>query len=331
MKYLLSSEALDMLSRKADSHISETVQDLIQSVIRSKASNYEFEFYKENVYLPQSLRKTNLEKKILSINLELMHLSQKYNFSRLQELGDSSGVNDSDNVNDLNEIDRYNVVSLFLDCLTKEEFEEYSQFELSEKDLRLAKHRYRHMLSQEVDISLPRFELMTDYFGMMGFFDILFDDYKSGDINQDNLIDDCESEDMNRDNLVSEFKNPGLKFRFKSNLNESKILLLYNNLIVKNCISHKTSKEEFLWVFGVDNFVVIDCRIEWLKSKSLAVYFIDSLYNYNFITNNLRIWSIGGKVLGIKNMAQIKQNYISINSQGKPKDYELIDEIIDFL
>lgn len=319
------------LLRKADSNIPETIQDLIQSVIRSKASNYEFEFYNENVYLPQSLQVTNLEKKILSTNLELFRLSQKYNFGRMQELGESFGVDDGDNVNYLNETDRYNVVSLFLDCLTKDEFEEYSQCKLSEKDLRLAKHWYRRMFGQRVDITLPRFELITDYFGLMGFFDVLFDEYESGDINQDKLIDDYESRDIGQNNLVGEFKNPEAKYRFKSNLNEIQILNLYKGLIENNCISQMTSQEEFLWIFGIDNLDVNGWRIEWLESKSLAVYFIDILYRDNYIAKNLKIWSIGANVFGIKNMAQIKQSYFSTNSKGKPKGYELIDEIIELL
>jgi len=115
------------VTRKADSNIPETVQELIQSVIRSKASNYEFEFYKENIYLPLTLQKTNLEQRILSTNLELIRLSKEYNFSRLQETDYSTGNNDGVNENDLDENDRYNLVSIFLDCLTKDEFEEYSR------------------------------------------------------------------------------------------------------------------------------------------------------------------------------------------------------------
>ena len=310
MNFLLNSESLlDHVTRKADSNIPETVQELIQSVIRSKASSHEFEFYKENIYLPLTLQKTNLEQRILSTNLELIRLSKEYNFSRLQETDYSTGNNDGVNENDLDENDRYNLASIFLDCLTKDEFEEYSRCEFSDKDLITIKNWYRRGFGRKIEITLPRFELITDYFGLINFFDSLIQDFDSD----------------------YKVKNPATKYRFKTNLTESKIQSLYIKLIEKECISRQTSQDEFLWIFGVDNSKVDIGYIEWLESKSMAVYFIDMLYNYNFLINIKRMWSIGSRVFGIKYMAQIKQNYISTNSSGKPKGYAIIDEIISSL
>ena len=310
MNFLLNSESLlDHVTRKADSNIPETVQELIQSVIRSKASNYEFEFYKENIYLPLTLQKTNLEQRILSTNLELIRLSEEYNFSRLQETDYSTGNNDGVNENDLDENDRYNLASIFLDCLTKDEFEEYSRCEFSDKDLITIKNWYRRGFGRKIEITLPRFELITDYFGLINFFDSLIQDFDSD----------------------YKVKNPATKYRFKTNLTESKIQNLFEVLIDKECISPQTSQDEFLWIFGVDNSKVDIGYIEWLKSKSMAVYFIDMLYAFNFLTNFDKMWAIGSRVFGIKNMAQIKQNYISTNSSGKPKGYAIIDEIISSL
>lgn len=318
MNFLLNSESLlDHVTRKADSNIPETVQELIQSVIRSKASNYEFEFYKENIYLPLTLQKTNLEQRILSTNLELIRLSEEYNFSRLQETDYSTGNNDGVNENDLDENDRYNLVSIFLDCLTKDEFEEYSRCEFSDKDLITIKNWYRRGFGRKIEITLPRFELITDYFGLISFFD--------------SLIQDFEYFGVSSDDSDYKVENPATKYRFKTSLTESKIQSLYIKLIEKECISRQTSQDEFLWVFGVDNSKVDVGYIEWLKSKSMAVYFIDMLYNYNFLINIERMWSIGSRVFGIKNMAQIKQNYLTINKTGKPKGYESIDKIIDSL
>lgn len=310
MNFLLNSESLlDHVTRKADSNIPETVQELIQSVIRSKASNYEFEFYKENIFLPLTLQKTNLEQRILSTNLELIRLSKEYNFSRLQETDYSTGNNDGVNENDLDENDRYNLASIFLDCLTKDEFEEYSRCEFSDKDLITIKNWYRRGFGRKIEITLPRFELITDYFGLINFFDSLIQDFDSD----------------------YKVKNPATKYRFKTNLTESKIQNLFEVLIDKECISPQTSQDEFLWIFGVDNSKVDIGYIEWLKSKSMAVYFIDMLYAFNFLTNFDKMWAIGSRVFGIKNMAQIKQNYISTNSSGKPKGYAIIDEIISSL
>ena len=318
MNFLLNSESLlDHVTRKADSNIPETVQELIQSVIRSKASSYEFEFYKENIYLPLTLQKTNLEQRILSTNLELIRLSKEYNFSRLQETDYSTGNNDGVNENDLDENDRYNLASIFLDCLTKDEFEEYSRCEFSDKDLITIKNWYRRGFGRKIEITLPRFELITDYFGLISFFD--------------SLIQDFEYFGVSADDMNYKAENPATKYRFKSNLVESQILKLYKRLTESNCISQKTSQDEFLWIFGIENSKVDVGYIEWLKTKSLAVYFIDTLYKYNFLTNNDRMWSIGSKVFGIKNMAQIKQNYFNTNNNGKPKGYESIDEIIDSL
>ncbi len=321
-----STELLDHLIRKEDSYISQTVRDLISVAIRSKTSNHEFDFFNETSYLPQSLRKTTLEKKILSTNLEIIKFSQQYGFSRMQEMGNSFGVNDG-----VDENDRYDAVSLFLDCLTKEEFEEYEKYELSEKDLRKAQQWYRRLFGQKVEISLPRFELITDYFGLMGFFDVLYDDYESLEAGEVYMSDNDEYKTIVQNDPECEIKTQGVKYRFKSNLIESKITQLYEKLIEKSCIGKLTSKEEFLWVFGVDSPDIQDVQIEWVKSKSLAVYFIDTLYSFNYINNNLKIWSIGGHVFSIKNMAQIKQNYFATNTNGKPKGYEVIDEIIDFL
>ena len=326
MNFIVNSQdLLDRISRKTDSCISQTVRDLISVAIRSKTSNHEFDFFRETSCLPKSLRKTNLEKKILSTNLEIIKFSQQYDFRRMQEMGNSFGVNDGDDEND-----RYDAVSLFLDCLTKEEFEEYEKYELSEKDLRKAQQWYRRLFGQKVEISLPRFELITDYFGLMGFFDVLYDDYESLEAGEAYMSDNDEYKSIDQNDPECEIETQRVKYRFNSNLIESKITQLYEKLIEKSCIGKLTPKDEFLWVFGVDSPDIHDVQIEWVKSKSLAVYFIDTLYNYNFI-NNLRIWSIGGHVFSIKNMAQIKQNYFATNTNGKPKGYEVIDEIIDFI
>lgn len=319
MKFLLDPLALaENLIKMSGHEIPESVNKLIDIVVREKTRNLEYDFYLVNKYLPKQLQKINLENKILSTNIELQNLSKEFNFDRIQEndftfLNENNTDEEADNENESKTI----LIRYCLHYLDKEEYNQYLKFEITDEKLFKIRNWYRRGTAKKFENNLPKFELITDYLGLMSFFD--------------SLIQDFEDLNSSTDELSYSVESPSNKYRFKTNLTESKIQNLFEMLIDKECISPQTSQEEFLWIFGVDNSKVDIGYIEWLKSKSMAVYFIDMLYAFNFLTNFEKMWAIGSRVFGIKNMAQIKQNYISTNSSGKPKGYAIMDEIISSL
>ncbi len=311
----LGSQILENMLKRSGHRIPQSVNDLVDTVVRMKTTDLEVDFYSENKYLPKSIMFKNLERKILQVNKKLETWMKKYNFDRNQDI-DYSRTHDIED-DEYNEERQIVIFGYCAGYLNNEEYEHYVNFEISTENLKIVKNWYRRKFGKNYEITLPKFDLITDYLSLLEFYD--------------SLIQDFEDLNSSTDELSYSVESPSSKYRFKTNLTESKIHNLFEMLIDKNCISPQTSQDEFLWIFGVGNSKVDIGYIEWLKSKSMAVYFIDILYAFNFLTNSEKMWAIGSRVFGIKNMAQIKQNYISTNSSGKPKGYAIIDEIISSL
>lgn len=113
-----------------------------------------------------------------------------------------------------------------------------------------------------------------------------------------------------------------IPYQFNTRLTDTQRGKLFDLLVSNGFIPNK-DKAGFIWAFGGENDNYTSYSIKWLKTKNLGVYLIDKI-----CIDNGRLWAIGSLIFGIKNMAQIKQQYFSINQTGKPKGYELIDTII---
>jgi hypothetical protein len=110
--------------------------------------------------------------------------------------------------------------------------------------------------------------------------------------------------------------------KFETNLTDTQRGKLFDLLVDKGFIPNN-DKEGFIWAFGGVNDKYTSYSTEWLKTKNLAVYLIDNLCPY---TTNL--WATGERIFGIADMAQKKNYYTGVNKTMKPKNYNIIDEII---
>jgi hypothetical protein len=111
--------------------------------------------------------------------------------------------------------------------------------------------------------------------------------------------------------------------QLKTKLTDTQRGKLFELLVSGGFITDTTNREGFIWAFGGVNNEYTSISIEWLKAKNLAVYLIDEV-----CIDNGNLWAIGKRIFNIGNMAQIKQGYFSVNKMGKPKGFELIDDII---
>ena len=105
---------------------------------------------------------------------------------------------------------------------------------------------------------------------------------------------------------------------------------LFDLLVKAKSIPETTNKEGFIWAFGGQNEIYSRFTIEWLSDKNLAVYLIDQLCfdEGKKLQNNYL--SIGSKIFGINNMAQIRNGYKN-NDIGVPYNSDQIDEILDIV
>ncbi|NDK08660.1 hypothetical protein EOM39_05475 [Candidatus Gracilibacteria bacterium] len=139
------------------------------------------------------------------------------------------------------------------------------------------------------------------------------------ELNKQITIKSNESKTLNNNSKPQ--TKPILK-QFNTSLTDTQRGKLFDLLVSNGFIPDK-DKAGFIWAFGGENNNYTSYSIKWLKTKNLGVYLIDKI-----CIDNGRLWAIGSLIFGIKNMAQIKQQYFSINQTGKPKGYELIDTII---
>lgn len=116
------------------------------------------------------------------------------------------------------------------------------------------------------------------------------------------------------------------QYQFTNNLTDTQRGKLYDLLVLHKFIP-ESDKAGFIWAFGGKNDKYTNFKTKWLKAKSLAVYLIDQLC-YD-ITATTHFWAIGTRIFGIENMAQMKENYKSVNKTEKPRGYKTIDNIIN--
>ena len=97
-------------------------------------------------------------------------------------------------------------------------------------------------------------------------------------------------------------------------------------------IASDTTLDQFKAIFtgqAVDTII----PIEWLSKKNLLAYFIEKLYDKKKLLKyiNTNIWSIASLCfVDAKNLSQIVDLYKN-NKTGLPKDYHIIDELLNSL
>ena len=62
--------------------------------------------------------------------------------------------------------------------------------------------------------------------------------------------------------------------------------------------------------------------LKWVGAKNLCAYFVD-----NYFKAQTKKWETGKKLFGVGNLAQLKDLYEN-NKTGKPRNYQIIDEIL---
>ena len=108
---------------------------------------------------------------------------------------------------------------------------------------------------------------------------------------------------------------------------------LYQLLKANQLIHPDTTEEQLKAIFTAKPLQEIQ-PINWIATKNLLAYFIDSIYP-NKIHFNIEQWRVAEKCFtNGKSLAQSKENYLGNANKkhsGKPKNYQIIDEILKAL
>lgn len=298
MKFKASSTALLeslLLSNK-------TISDDLFMVINRFAYNEKerYNLYSQLEYLPKNLKREYVKQKIFEINYQLIEFEAKVNINRL-----TPEIYYDDDLREFS--------SFILKFVGKDDFEFYMNYKFTKDRLKTYKMRLKMDLPIEGGIrsDLPEFDNLIKYIGKVLYFNDLLERYE---------FDDFFDLKTEQDNSINKKHN-----RFITNLTDTQRGKLYDLLVEGGYISPETDKEGFIWVFGGAKGGFVSFQINWQKTNTLAVYFIDELC----FKTNPDLWAIGNRVFGIRGMAQTKQNYFDVNSLGKPRGYKDIDRILE--
>ena len=101
-------------------------------------------------------------------------------------------------------------------------------------------------------------------------------------------------------------------------------------LLFQKGFIQKTSSENFVNAFNGDG-LPSNTNVKWMGQENLCVYMIDKLIDENLITDRKK--NICTEVIfDISNVAQKRDSYLknkNAEPYGKPKGYQLIDEVIE--
>lgn len=313
MKFVLNdTQSQNLIHSITEYTYHSNTYTLIDIITRSKADAFILDFFSLVQCLPSSIKADEIKRKIQATNRIIHSIAKRTKLERDDIESNEFELIDDENSSDLNLTKVKSRMKCCASFLSIEENDEYLNFQISEKDIYKLKQRCRRGWYRPNQIALPKLDSLTDFFALNEFYFNLTEDYK--------VI-------LAGDTIVPLAQ----KYVFNTTLTKSQIETMYQKLLDGGFIDSLTDKEEFLWSFGIAIKGFDSSNIVWKKSQSLAVYFIDTLFTFGFLINYEKVWAIGGRIFGMKNMAQTKQNYISNNSSGKPKGYESIDEIINSL
>lgn len=264
--------------------VPENVRELIDIVKHEKASTMDNIQYYNNVFLPKPLQLEQLKKDILETNIKINTIAWENEFNRTEPAE--------------------NEILLFehycLGGITNNEYQQYIT-DFDEVDMKVFKTLFfKYGEYKPEQITLPKFELITDFLALLEYYNNLVEDFEKG-----------------------ERTPPPARNQLQTKLTDTQRGKLYELLVENGFISGSTDKAGFIWAFGgkSDNYTTFST--EWLKSDVLAVYLIDELCQ-----TDMNLWAKSQRIFGIEKMAQKKQNYFAINRTGKPRGYKLIDTII---
>ena len=136
-------------------------------------------------------------------------------------------------------------------------------------------------------------------------------------------------------------KNKNIKnyFRFKTTRTQHKQVIiaeLHKELIKTDCVENVTYKA-FYEVFSGSLAKEPYSTIKWLKTNTLLVYLIDELIENEWLEDyhknkKTELFFLDRHNNKIKGVSSVRGN-LSINSKSdyKPKNHEIIDEVIDII
>ncbi|MBC5774239.1 hypothetical protein H8S95_09210 [Pontibacter sp. KCTC 32443] len=125
-------------------------------------------------------------------------------------------------------------------------------------------------------------------------------------------------------------KDKNTSYKWQNNPNEE-LPKLHQNLLANGLINTNTTLDQFKAVFEAKPLNKIK-PVDWVGDKNLLAYFVDYIYSNRLIHFNINQWSVAEFCFtNARNLAQSKDRYLSnknIKHPGKPKNYQILDEVL---
>lgn len=245
MKFDINSTALlNHIAKMSGRDIPVMVNKLVNIVKRSKAENLDQKQFDSSMYLPKSLQAEQLKKEIFKINNKIVSISKCNHFLREHEF--------FENAIDENEIRNNKVVLLRLcaGAFDNNEYQQYINYNINEDELITVKRWYRRNFGKQFEITLPKFELVTDYLSLLEYYDNLISDFMEIENGGERVI-------------------PEKRYQLQTNLTDTQRGKLFDLLLSNKYIAPTTNKESFIWAFGAEKSEPTGWQqIEWIDKST---------------------------------------------------------------
>jgi len=157
-----------------------------------------------------------------------------------------------------------------------------------------------HKKSDHISETFPAFDNYTNNLALLMFYEYLVSRYEYFEFGKENR---------------------NTKISLESFYNDNQLSKLYDLLNEKSLIKN-TDKEHFIGAFGGGTIKYNSFTINWVADHTLLAYLIDQICH-----KNSNRWANGSKIFNIKNIAQLKNQYLKSISQ-LPREYKRIDDIL---
>lgn len=115
---------------------------------------------------------------------------------------------------------------------------------------------------------------------------------------------------------------------FKTTLSNIQLRTLFDELIHKQLLHHKTDYRVFEAVFSGVDVSAVKTKIKWHGANNLLAYFIDKIYTNNLIEKPVNHWDTAKHCfINANNLRQAKDRYEN-SKTGHPKQADVIDNIL---
>lgn len=209
--------------------VPDTVRELIDIVTHEKASTMDNIQYYNNVFLPKPLQLEQLKKDILETNIKINTIAWENEFKRTEPAE--------------------NEILLFehycLGGITNNEYQQYIT-DFDEVDMKVFKTLFfKYGEYKPEQITLPKFELITDFLALLEYYNNLVEDFEKG-----------------------ERTPPPARNQLQTKLTDTQRGKLYELLVKNGFISGTTDKTGFIWAFGGESEKPNNWEpIEWIDKS----------------------------------------------------------------